>query len=79
VPVSAEFTIYPFIEGDALPPHVQAGIEAVRALGIDVEIGALSNTVRGEAEDVLRALHAAEGAAVAAGATRIVAIVETVE
>jgi uncharacterized protein YqgV (UPF0045/DUF77 family) len=33
-----EFTIEPFVEGQP-GPHVRAAIDAVRALGIDVEVG----------------------------------------
>ncbi len=62
-----------------MPAHVQAGIDAALALGMEVEIGPLSNTMRGEAEDLLRALHAAERAAVSAGATRIVINLEAEE
>ena len=72
----AEFTIFPFLEGNDMPPHVQAGIDAAVALGVPVEIGPLSNTILGEAAEVLEALHAAEAAAVAAGATRIVVSLE---
>lgn len=62
-----------------MPPHVQAGIDAAQAHGVEVHIGPLSNTMHGDAEDVLRALLAAEQAAVAAGATRIVVNVESEE
>lgn len=70
--VRGEFTIYPFIEGDALPPHVQAAIDAIGEAGLEVDVGPLSNTILGSADQVLDALHRAESAALAAGAQRIV-------
>jgi uncharacterized protein YqgV (UPF0045/DUF77 family) len=69
--VRGEFTVYPFIEGDALPPHVQAAIDAIVGSGLEVEIGPLSNMVSGSVDEVLDALHKAEAAALAAGAQRI--------
>jgi uncharacterized protein YqgV (UPF0045/DUF77 family) len=74
--VRAEFTIYPFIEGDALPPHVQVAIDAINNAGLEVELGPLSNTISGSEEQVLDALHRAESAALASGAQRIVIRVE---
>jgi uncharacterized protein YqgV (UPF0045/DUF77 family) len=69
--VRGEFTVYPFIEGDALPPHVQAAIDAIAGAGLEVDVGPLSNTVSGPADQVLDALHRAEVAALASGAQRI--------
>jgi uncharacterized protein YqgV (UPF0045/DUF77 family) len=60
-----------------MPEHVQAGIDAVLAEGVEVEIGPLSNTMWGEADAVLKSLLAVEVAAMGAGATRIVVNVET--
>ena len=74
--VRAEFTIFPFEEGDDMPPHVQAGLDAIAELGVDVEIGPLSNTIRGTVSQVTDALRAAEAASLAAGATRIVVNLE---
>jgi uncharacterized protein YqgV (UPF0045/DUF77 family) len=70
--VRGEFTVYPFIEGDALPPHVQVAIDAIKETGLEVEVGPLSNTIAGSPHQVLEALHRAESAALAAGAQRIV-------
>ena len=74
--VRAEFTIFPFEEGNDMPPHVQAGLDAIDALGMAVEIGPLSNTIHGTASEVTEALRAAESASFAAGATRIVVNLE---
>ena len=70
--VMGEFTVYPFIEGDALPPYVQVAIDAINEAGLEVEVGPLSNTVSGSVDQVLDALRRAESAALAAGAQRIV-------
>jgi uncharacterized protein YqgV (UPF0045/DUF77 family) len=74
--VRGEFTVYPFIEGDALPAHVQVAIDAINEAGLEVDVGPLSNTISGPAEQVLDALHRAESAALAAGADRIVISLE---
>jgi uncharacterized protein YqgV (UPF0045/DUF77 family) len=76
--VRAEFTIYPFMEGEALPPYVQAGIDAILAMDIAVDVGPLSNTISGEVDRVLDALRGAGFAAMASGATRIVVSLEAV-
>jgi uncharacterized protein YqgV (UPF0045/DUF77 family) len=70
--VRAEFSVFPFREGTAPPPHAQAAIDAVRAAGLDVEIGPFGTAVSGEVRTVLEALCRAEQAAVAAGASRVV-------
>jgi uncharacterized protein YqgV (UPF0045/DUF77 family) len=62
-----------------MPPHVQAAIDSAQAQGVAVHIGPSSNTMQGNAQDVLHALHAAQSAAVAAGATRIVVNIEAEE
>lgn len=68
--LSVEFTIEPFAEG-APGPHVNAGIEAVRATGLDVEVGPFGTTATGEADVVLDAVDALCRAATEAGAERI--------
>jgi len=72
----AEFTVYPFEEGEEPPKYVQAAIDEVRRVGLAVEVGLLGEVVSGEAELVLEALRAAQAAAVAAGATRVVVSLE---
>jgi uncharacterized protein YqgV (UPF0045/DUF77 family) len=76
VAIRAEFTIFPFREGNEMPAHVQAGIDAAQSEGVHVQIGPLSNTICGKPEEVLPALLAAELASVGAGATRVVISVE---
>jgi uncharacterized protein YqgV (UPF0045/DUF77 family) len=76
--VQVEFTIYPFQEGNSPPPHAQAAIDVLRTSGLDVEVGPLSTTVSGPADEVFDSIRAAQSAAVAAGAERIVVRVEVV-
>ena len=68
--VVAEFTIEPFVEGSP-GPHVQAGLDAVRASGLEPDIGPFGSTVIGDLDAVNRALTALLTAATAAGASRI--------
>jgi uncharacterized protein YqgV (UPF0045/DUF77 family) len=68
--VVAEFTIEPFVEGSP-GPHVHAGLDAVRASGLEPVIGPFGSTVTGELETVSRAVTALLTAATAAGANRI--------
>lgn len=68
--IEAEFTVEPFIEGD-LGDHVQAAFDAVRAEGLDVEVGPFGSSVTGPTEQVSRAIGRMIADATAAGATRI--------
>lgn len=70
VHVSAEFTIEPFVEG-APGPHVEAGIEAARAAGVEVEVGPFGTTATGDLAAVTDAVGRLCRAAVEAGAARI--------
>lgn len=72
----AEFTIYPFREGEAPPPHVQAAIEELRGAGLSVEVTPFGQIVTGEPELVLEALRSALAAAVAAGASKAIVSIE---
>jgi uncharacterized protein YqgV (UPF0045/DUF77 family) len=76
VEVTAEFTVYPFREGEAPPPHVQAAIDELQRAGLSVEVGLLGQVVRGEADAVIGALSSAQAAALSAGATKVVVNVE---
>jgi uncharacterized protein YqgV (UPF0045/DUF77 family) len=67
-----EFAVYPFREGAVPPRHVQAAIEAVRRVGLEVELAPLGLEVKGETTQVLDALRAATAAALEAGATKVV-------
>jgi uncharacterized protein YqgV (UPF0045/DUF77 family) len=76
--IRVEFTVYPFIEGAALPPHAQAAVDAIVSAGFRPEMGPLSQSVIGEAEPVLEAVRAAALAALREGARRVVVNVEVV-
>jgi uncharacterized protein YqgV (UPF0045/DUF77 family) len=72
----AEFTIYPFREGETPPSHVEAAIDQLRRAGLEVEVGPLGQVVVGEPGVLLEALRAAEAAAVEAGAKKMVLSIE---
>jgi uncharacterized protein YqgV (UPF0045/DUF77 family) len=74
--VQVEFTIYPFREGSAPPAHAQAAIDVLSESGLEVDVGPLSTTVSGPADEVFDSIRAAQSAAVAAGADRIVVRIE---
>lgn len=66
----AEFTVEPFV--DAEPgAHVQAAIQAVRALGLEPDVGPFATVVTGEADAVTAAIEAMLQAARLAGADRV--------
>lgn len=66
----AEFIVEPFEEG-APGPHVKAAVEAVRALGLEPDVGALRTVVEGSAEEIAGAVGALVEAAFDAGASRV--------
>lgn len=68
--VAAEFVIEPFVPGRP-GAHVRAGIAAVEASGLAVEMGPFGTTVTGPRADVVAALAAMMGAALEAGAERV--------
>ena len=68
-----EFTVEPFVEGTP-GLHVQAARDAAAGEGLAVEFGPFGTSVTGDDDDaVLAAVDRALRAAVAAGATRVVA------
>ncbi len=75
----AEFSIYPFLGGEAPPGYVQAAIEAVRATGIEVDVGLLGESVTGELDTVLEAIQVAVTVATSAGATKVVLSIEAID
>ena len=75
----AEFSIYPFLGGEAPPDYVQAAIDAVRAAGIDVDVGLLGESVMGELDTVLEAIRVAVTVAAGAGATKVVLSIESID
>jgi len=75
----AEFSIYPFLGGESPPDYVQAAIDAVRAAGIDVDVGLLGESVTGELDTVLEAIRVAVTVAASAGATKVVLSIESID
>lgn len=67
---SAEFLVEPFEEGRP-GPHVVAAVEAVRALGLDPEVGPFGTTFEGEQGTVIQAVKALLDAATSKGASRV--------
>lgn len=65
-----EFFIEPFSEGEP-GRHVVAGIEALRQLGTDVEVGAFSSSFTSDAATVAEGARRLVEAALGAGATRV--------
>jgi len=75
--VRVEFTVEPFEVG-ALGPHVQAAVDAARALGGEVEIGPFGSSVTVPSVDAPEVVHDVVRDALANGATRVAVQVETV-
>lgn len=70
VDCTAEFLIEPFTEGDP-GPHVEYGITAMEAAGLDVSIGPFGSSVTGPIPVVTEAVAQMLTEAMAAGASRI--------
>ena len=78
MPCRAEFMIEPFQEGSP-GPHVMAGVDAVRELGFEPEMGPFGTSIEGEPAEVISALKAMLETAYRAGAIRVSVQVEMVE
>ena len=74
--VRAEFTIYPFLEGEDPPEHVLAAIDQLRTEGFEVEVGLLGQVVSGDVDRIAKAFQIVLPAAMRAGANRVVISVE---
>jgi uncharacterized protein YqgV (UPF0045/DUF77 family) len=72
---SAEFFVEPFEIGRP-GTHVEAAFDAVRRLGLTLEIGPFGSTIRGEPHLVMQAVKDLLDAATRAGATRVSVQVE---
>jgi uncharacterized protein YqgV (UPF0045/DUF77 family) len=66
----AEFTVEPFVDGNP-GPHVMAAFDAVRALGLEPDIGPFATVVEGDAAEITEAVGALIAAARWAGAERV--------
>lgn len=69
-PLRLTFTIEPFVAGHP-GPHVEAGIAAVSAEGLEVEMGPFDNVAVGDEDRIVRAVASLVRQSVASGATRL--------
>jgi len=63
-----EFTVEPFREGE-MGQHVTAALDALRAAGLEPDVGPFGTTVQGEVGEVFDAVGAAAAAAFSSDAT----------
>ena len=76
MPLSVEFTVEPFVDGEP-GPHVQAAVDAAQASGLDTMFGPFGTTMWGDDDDaVLAAIDGVVRAALRAGATRLAVQIE---
>jgi uncharacterized protein YqgV (UPF0045/DUF77 family) len=68
--VRIEFTVEPFVEGNP-GQHVTAAIDAVRALGVEVDIGPFGSSCDVEIAVVGDIVKAVADAAISNGATNV--------
>ena len=68
--VRADFTIEPFVDG-APGPYVDAGLDAIRGIGLVPDVGPFGTTIEGDQAEVHTALARMLDAALAAGASRV--------
>jgi uncharacterized protein YqgV (UPF0045/DUF77 family) len=73
--VRIEFLVEPFAEGRP-GPHVQAGIDAAVARGLEPEVGPFGTSVVVTADGAGEVIHDVVDAALANGATRVAIQVE---
>ncbi len=69
-PVTVEFLVEPFNEGEP-GDHVQSGIEALQAHGLDVELGPFASVAAGDPDVVATAVGDLIKAALGRGATSL--------
>jgi uncharacterized protein YqgV (UPF0045/DUF77 family) len=75
VPLSVEFTVEPFVDGEP-GPHVRAAVDVAQASGLTTEFGPFGTTMSGEDAAVLTAIDDVVRAALSAGATRLAVQIE---
>jgi uncharacterized protein YqgV (UPF0045/DUF77 family) len=71
--VSCQFSVYPLGVAD-LGGGIDAALAAVRRHGLQVEAGAMSNTMTGPSDDVFAALHDAFEAAAGGGCVLVATV-----
>lgn len=77
--IRAEVTTEPFRGEGELPSHVEAAADALRADGLEPNLGPLGTSVVGASDVVIPAMSAAVRGALAAGATRVSLQVERLD
>jgi uncharacterized protein YqgV (UPF0045/DUF77 family) len=73
-PVTAQFALYPLGVSD-VGARLEPALSAVRAIAVSLEVGQMSSTIEGSAQQVFAALHDAFGAVAATGDVVLVATV----
>lgn len=68
--IKVEFTIEPFVDGN-VPAYVQAAVEALRARGIEPELGPFGTLFIADSPEVGAAVGAVVDAAYSNGATYV--------
>lgn len=76
--VRVEFTVEPFVEGSP-GEHVTAAIDAVRAVGLEPDVGPFGTSAVGTPAAVAEAVRALVDAALSHGASRIALQIEVEE
>jgi uncharacterized protein (TIGR00106 family) len=71
MPVVAEFSVTPLVEGQ-IRPFVDAAVEEVKKSGLKYEVDALGTTVEGELDQILEMVKRAHSAVRDRGAQRVV-------
>jgi uncharacterized protein (TIGR00106 family) len=65
-----EISVTPIGAGTDTQHHVLAAIDAIRHIGLRMQVGAMATLVQGDVEQILTAARAAHEACLAAGAPR---------
>ncbi len=71
MPVVAEFSVTPLVEGQ-IKPYIDAALEVIDQSGLQYEVGAVGTTVQGELDQVMEAIKQAHQAVLERGANRVV-------
>ncbi|MEN6372064.1 MAG: MTH1187 family thiamine-binding protein [Armatimonadota bacterium] len=69
MPVVAEFTVTPLVEGE-MKPYVDAAVDEVKKSGLKYEVDAMGTTVEGDLDEVMDTVKRAHNAVRQKGARR---------
>lgn len=70
MPVVAEFSVVPMVEGE-MRPYVDAAVEEVKKSGLRYEVDAMGTTVEGDLDQVLDTVKRAHKAVLGKGVHRV--------